>query len=77
MKYIHKILGDLTGTKFQCLAISIGLFLFSDKFPAYYLVVIMLAYMGANLGDKMIARFTRDATTPPNQDNADNGPVHQ
>ncbi len=77
MKYLHKILGDLTGTKFQCLAISIGLFIFTDKFAAYYLVIVMLAYMGSNLGDKIIARFSRDAANPPTQGNDDNGSAHQ
>ena len=51
-KKIDYYLEKLLSRKMQMVIISIGLFLFTDKFDADSLVIIMCAYMGFSVAQR-------------------------
>ena len=51
-KRIDSYLDKLLSRKMQVVIISIGLFLFTDKFDADNLVIIMCAYMGFSVAQR-------------------------
>lgn len=62
MRYIHKIFNDLTGSKYQAFITATILFVLG-KLDAYYYIIVVLAFMGLNVADKVVRRFVTNTPT--------------
>jgi len=63
---------NLLSRKFQALIITVALFVYDPKhFEGYYVMIVLLVYMGANIGEKFVQhldkKFSMKPDTPEQQ----------